>query len=71
MRSFILKNDYIELVKFIKLLGFAKTGGQASLMIQQGGVLLNGKTELRKRAKLRQGDVVEISNEEIQIIKSG
>ncbi len=71
MKEFILNDEYIELVRLIKLLGFAETGGHAKLLIEQGEVLVNGQIELRKRAKLRDGDEVEISGRKIRILSSG
>jgi ribosome-associated protein len=71
MKEFKLNDEYIELVRLIKLLGFAETGGHAKIMIDQGEVKLNGQTELRKRAKLRNGDEVEISGRKIRILSSG
>jgi ribosome-associated protein len=60
-RTFKLKAEYIELVKLIKLLGIAETGGHAKNMIDDGEVMLNGMIESRKRAKLRPGDKVEMA----------
>lgn len=60
-RTFKLKSEYIELVKLIKLLGIAETGGHAKNMIDDGEVKLNGMIESRKRAKLRPGDKVEMA----------
>lgn len=71
MKEFILDGEYIELVRLIKLLGYAETGGQAKLMIDQGEVLLNGQPELRKRAKLRDGDVVNIYGRKVSISSPG
>jgi ribosome-associated protein len=71
MKEFILNDDYIELVRLIKLLGIVETGGHAKILIDQGEVKLNGQTELRKRAKLRNGDEVEISGRKIRILSSG
>lgn len=67
MREFILDSEYIELVKLLKLLGIAETGGHAKMLVEQGEVLLNSEPEYRKRAKLRPGDQVEVSGEQIQI----
>ena len=61
-RTFKLKSKYIELVKLIKLLGIAETGGHAKNMIDNGEVMLNGTRESRKRAKLRPGDKVEMAD---------
>jgi ribosome-associated protein len=71
MRDFILNSEYIELVKLLKLLGIAETGGHAKMMVEAGEVLMNGKPEFRKRAKLRDGDEVEVMDEKIRIKSSG
>ena len=67
MREFHLKSDYIELVKLLKLLKMAETGGHAKIMVEEGEVFLNGVQEFRKRAKLRSNDKVEIKGEIILI----
>jgi ribosome-associated protein len=67
MREFILDSEYIELVKLLKLLRIAETGGHAKMMIGAGEVLLNGKPEFRKRAKLRANDEVEAMGIKIRI----
>lgn len=67
MKKFVLKSEYIELVKLIKLLGLAETGGHAKNMIEAGEVKLNGLTEYRKRAKLRNGDLVDVTGVQIKI----
>jgi ribosome-associated protein len=59
--------EYIELIKMLKLLRIAGSGGQAKLMVEDGEVKLNGQPESRKRAKLRPGDVVEIFGDKIRI----
>ncbi|HCE57485.1 MAG TPA: RNA-binding protein [Prolixibacteraceae bacterium] len=61
-RTFKLKDEYIELMKLLKLLGIAETGGHAKNMIDDGEVMLNGIRESRKRAKLRPGDKVEMAD---------
>lgn len=60
MREFTLTSEYIELVKLLKLLRLAETGGHAKLMVEEGLVYLNGQQEFRKRAKLRAGDKIEL-----------
>lgn len=69
MREFNLTSEYIELVKLLKLLRIAESGGHAKIIVEDGEVLLNGNQEFRKRAKLRAGDKVEVFGEEI-LIKS-
>jgi ribosome-associated protein len=67
MREFKLKSEYIELIKLLKLLGIAETGGHAKIIVENGEVLLNGIREFRKRAKLRAGDKIEVFGKEITI----
>jgi len=67
MREFKLTSEYIELVKLLKLLRIAETGGHAKIIVDEGNVFLNGKKEFRKRAKLRSGDEIQIFGEKITI----
>ena len=67
MREFKLSSEYIELIKLLKLLRIAETGGHAKIIVENGGVFLNGIQEFRKRAKLRSGDKVEVLGETIII----
>ncbi len=68
MQEFQLKSEYIELVKLLKLIGIAETGGHAKILVENGEVIRNGEPELRKRAKLVTGDKIEILGETIRII---
>ncbi len=67
MREFKLTSEYIELVKLLKLLRIAETGGHAKIIVEDGEVTLNGNQEFRKRAKLRVGDKIEVFGEKITI----
>ena len=67
MREFKLKSEYIELIKLLKLLRIAETGGHAKILVEEGNVYLNGKQEFRKRAKLRSGDEIQVFGEKISI----
>ena len=59
--------EFIELVKLLKILRIAESGGQAKLMVEDGEVKRNGEVELRKRAKIRAGELIEIFGEKIRI----
>ena len=59
--------EYIELVKLLKIMRISESGGQAKLMVEDGLVLRNGEKEFRKRAKLRSGDLIEIFEYKIRI----
>ena len=69
-REFQLTEDYIELVKLLKLLRIAETGGHAKILVEQGEVTRNGINEFRKRAKLIAGDKIEVLGETIIIVKT-
>jgi len=68
MREFKLTEDFIELVKLLKLLRIAETGGHAKIMVEEGEVVRNGEIEYRKRAKLISGDIIEVMGETIKLI---
>ncbi len=60
MEIFELKGEeFIELIKLLKILRISESGGQAKQMVDEGLVYRNGEQEFRKRAKLRSGDVIE------------
>lgn len=59
--------EYIELIRLLKYVGIAKNGGHAQELVVLGAVLRNGKPELRKRAKLRAGDLIRVGEDEILI----
>jgi ribosome-associated protein len=67
MHEFKLTSEYIELVKLLKLLRIAETGGHAKILVEDGEVFVNGEQEFRKRAKLRSGDEVEVLGEKIVV----
>ena len=68
-KEFVLQSDYIELIKLLKLLGIAETGGMAKNMVEDGEVSVNGKTETRKRYKLKSGDVLDVLGNTVHITK--
>jgi ribosome-associated protein len=47
-------------------MGIAETGGHAKAIVEEGLIIRNGEVELRKRAKLIAGDVIEL--EDLQIV---
>lgn len=60
-------NDYIELNSLLKVTGLCESGGRANQVIIAGEVLVDGKPELRKRCKIRDGQVVELAGEVVQV----
>ncbi len=59
--------EYIELIRLLKYVGIAKNGGHAQELVVLGAVLRNGKPELRKRAKLRAGDLIQVGDTEVVV----
>lgn len=59
--------EYIELIKLLKLLGLVDTGGEAKHCVEDGKVEVNNVVEYRKRCKLRIGDKIEFAGKTIQI----
>jgi ribosome-associated protein len=65
--NFQIEGPYIELIGLLKAMGIAETGGQAKAIVEEGLVLRNGQQELRKRAKLVPGDLIQIEAIHIQL----
>ena len=61
--------EYIELIKLMKIMRISESGGQAKMMVEDGIVLRNGQPEFRKRAKLIAGDVIEVLGIKICIVQ--
>ena len=55
MLEFELTEDYIELIKLLKVLQIAENGAMAKTLVENGEVVRNGEPESRKRAKIRKG----------------
>lgn len=68
VHEFELTEEYIELIKLLKLLGIADTGSDAKQLVDDGEIKLNHQVEYRRRAKLRAGDLVSIGTIEIKIL---
>ncbi|MDD5373907.1 MAG: RNA-binding S4 domain-containing protein [Sulfurimonas sp.] len=65
--KYILNDEYIELYKLLKVLDLVDSGAEAKLIIADGHVRRNGEVELRKRAKIRSGDIVEVADVVIEV----
>ena len=63
-----LQNEYIELYKLIKLLDLVDSGAEAKMIVADGHVDRNGEQELRKRAKIRKGDLLVIGDVTIEVV---
>lgn len=57
----------ITLGQALKVANVVGTGGEAKVLIQAGEVRVNGEVETRRGLKLREGDLVEVGNERIEV----
>lgn len=55
-----LSGEPIRLGQFLKLAGFAEDGSHAKELLEAGDVQVNGRSESRRGAQLRAGDVVAV-----------
>jgi ribosome-associated protein len=53
-----------QALKFANVVG---SGGEAKVLIQTGEVRVNGEVETRRGLKLREGDVVEVGDERMEV----
>lgn len=69
--TFLLEAEYIRLDDLLKLNGYVQTGGEAKVLIQAGGVTLNGEVCTARGKKLRGGEVIAIpeDDEEIEVVR--
>jgi ribosome-associated protein len=66
MEEFTLgSNEFIELNSLLKVIGLCDSGGMAKTAIAEGRVKVDGNVELRKRCKIRKGQIVEFEGHEI------
>ena len=69
MEEFALEGrKFVELCNLLKLTGLCPSGGVAKLVIAEGQVLVDGQVELRKRCKIRPGQIVTYAGERIMIV---
>ena len=69
METFDLNGrPFVELCDLLKLTGCCSSGGSAKLAIAAGEVKVDGQVELRKRCKIRPGQIVDYGTERINIL---
>ena len=67
MAKISIDGEYIELIKLLKATGLCDTGGAAKIEVDEGVVTVDGAVEIRKRCKIRKGQVVEIDGNIIEV----
>ena len=68
MIQFEITEEYIELIKLLKVLQIADSGATAKAIVENEEVLRNGTIETRKRAKIRKGETIQVLGETIVTI---
>ena len=64
----LANNEFIPLCDLLKRTGLCETGGHAKAVISDGEVKVDGEVELRKRCKIRLGQVIEYNGQKVEII---
>ena len=65
--EFPLTEEYIELIKLLKVTGLADTGGMAKTLVDNRQIRVDGHVECRKRCKIRKGQIVEMGQYHILV----
>lgn len=68
MTEFKVNGEYIQLIQLLKALNLVATGGEAQLVVTEGEVKYNGRTDYRKRLKVKPGDTIEFRGKIIRVI---
>lgn len=69
--TFDLTGEFVELNQLLKLSGLCDSGGAGKNLVATGVVSVDGKKELRKTAKIRDGQVVGIGDIRIAVRSGG
>lgn len=64
---FELEGEYVELNQLLKLVGLCDSGGIGKQIVASGAVSVDGRQELRKTAKIRSGQRVQVDDVIIHI----
>jgi ribosome-associated protein len=66
--EFDLDGDYVELHILLKLCDLVDSGGMGKQLVASGAVNVDGAVELRKTAKIRAGQLVELDGVQIRVL---
>ncbi|MCP3852005.1 MAG: RNA-binding S4 domain-containing protein [Gammaproteobacteria bacterium] len=61
------KYEFIELNNLLKVTGLCESGGVAKMLIADGQVMVDDQIELRKRCKIRSGQVVTFNDHQVKV----
>lgn len=68
MQTFKLEGEFIPMIQLLKALNWVEHGGMAQRMVEEGLVKYNGQVDLRKRLKVKKGDIIEFEGMKVQIV---
>jgi ribosome-associated protein len=71
MKKIEITHEPVELYKILKFEAVVASGGEAKALIAAGEVLVNGEIEMRKRCKMKSGDVITVFDEEFELCLEG
>lgn len=69
--EFELDREFVALNDLLKLAGVCDSGGMGKALVAAGEVSVDGELELRKTAKIRAGQVVQLGDIEIRVVAAG
>ncbi|WP_319369803.1 S4 domain-containing protein YaaA [uncultured Ilyobacter sp.] len=67
MKRVKITSEFIKLDQFLKWADIASSGVEAKYLIQDGEVIVNGETEIRRGRKLYPGDTVEFMDKKFTV----
>lgn len=62
-----IKTEFIKLDQLLKFASLVQTGGEAKIVIADGEVKVNGEVCTQRGKKIRNGDVVELFDQVVEI----
>lgn len=65
-----IDTEFIKLQDLLKFAGLVETGGQAKILIQDGYVTVNGEICTMRGKKIRNGDIVTLDNDTLEVRQS-
>ncbi|MCT1524061.1 RNA-binding S4 domain-containing protein [Sphingobacterium sp. DK4209] len=68
MQTFTLKGEFIQMIQLLKVMNWVEHGAMAQWVVEEGLVKYNGEVDLRKRLKVKVGDIVEFDGNKVKII---
>ncbi len=66
-----IRTEWIRLDQLLKLADVVGGGGEAKVRIQQGEVMVDSETEVRRGRKIRVGQSIEIDGAVIEVVGEG